>query len=196
MSARETDECAEFGEVLRWSEEEADGQELFVKGHVNLGKKVAKFFDKVLHVGLVTEVIPRRRDFYYKVTYDDGDQEDMDEAELLYAMELRKKKEDGKVLSPEAEEDLELSGLSEEGSVYDSEEDKKALKEAKRKRQCSAQKTKTDSSKKKRTTKTKWAVCPESVANIGGPASMLGKSMSRYSLHIFLSISILISYHT
>jgi hypothetical protein len=37
---------------------------------------------------------------------------------------------------------VELSGLSEEDSVYDSEEDKKALKEAKRKRQSSAQKEK------------------------------------------------------
>ncbi len=37
---------------------------------------------------------------------------------------------------------MELSGLSEEDSVYDSEEDKKALKEAKRKRQSSAQKEK------------------------------------------------------
>jgi hypothetical protein len=71
MSEREADECAQFGEVWRWSEDEADGQDIFVKGHVNLGKKVAKFFDRVLHVGIVTEVIPRRRDFFYKVTYGD-----------------------------------------------------------------------------------------------------------------------------
>ncbi len=94
-----------------------------MKGHFNLGKIVAKFFDTVLHLGIVTEVIPRRRDFYYKVTYGDGDQEDMDEAELLYAMELRQKKDNGQDVSPEAEGDVELSGLSEEGSVYDSEED-------------------------------------------------------------------------
>ena len=87
MSEREADETAKFGEVLRWSEDEAEGQEISVKGHVNLGKIVAKFFDRVLHVDIVTKVIPRRRDFYYKVTYGDGDQEDMDEAELLYAME-------------------------------------------------------------------------------------------------------------
>jgi hypothetical protein len=143
MSERETDETAKFGEVLTRSEDEFDVQEIFVKGHVNLGKTVAKFFDGVLHEGIVTEVIPRRRDFYYKVTYGDGDQEDMDEAELLYAMELRQKKDDGQDISPEAEgDDVELSGLSEEGSVYDSEEDKKALKEAKRKRQSSAQKQK------------------------------------------------------
>jgi hypothetical protein len=49
---------------------------------------------------------------------------------------------------------MQLSGLSEEGSVYDSEEDKKALKEAKRKRQSYAQKEK-DSSKKKKNYKTK-----------------------------------------
>ena len=30
----------------------------------------------------MTEVIPRRKGFYYKVTYGDGDQEDMDEGEL------------------------------------------------------------------------------------------------------------------
>jgi phosphoenolpyruvate-protein kinase (PTS system EI component) len=120
----------------------------------------------------------------------------MDEAELLYAMELRQKKDDGQDISPEAEgDDVELSGLSEEGSVYDSEEDKKALKEAKRKRQSSAQKEK-DSSKKKRTTKTKWAVCPESVANIGGPASMLGKSMSRYNVYKLYSFSIIILHHS
>ncbi len=92
---------------------------------------------------------------------------------------MRQKKEDGQEVLPEAEEAVEPSGLSEEGSVYDSEEDKKAIKDTKRKRQNSAQKTK-DSSKKKRTTKKKRVVCPESVAIIGGPASMLGKSMSRY----------------
>ena len=130
---REATEIAQNGEVLRWSEDEAEVQEIFVKRHGNLGKIVAKFFDTVLHVGIVTEVIPRRRNFYFKVTYGDGDQEDMDEAELLYAMELRQKKDDGQEISPEAEGDVELSGLSKEGSVYDSEEDKKALKEAKRK---------------------------------------------------------------
>ena len=169
-------------QVLQLSKDEAEGQEIFVKGHVNLGKIVAKFFESVLHVGTVTEVIPRRSDFYYKVTYGDGDQEDMDEKELLYAMELRQKKDDGLEISPEAGGDAELSGLSEEGSVYDSEDDNKAMKESKRKRKISTQKGK-DSHKKKRTSKTKWAVCPESAANIGGLASMLGKSMSRYKKH-------------
>ncbi len=91
MSEREADECAQFGEVLRWSEDEENIPELFVKGHGNLGKIVAKFFETVLHVGTVTEVIPRRKGFYYKVTYGDGDQEDMDEEELIHAMELEKK---------------------------------------------------------------------------------------------------------
>ena len=72
----------------------------------------------------------------------------------------------------------ELSGLSSEGSIYDSEDDKKALKEAKKKWKAVAQ-MESSSSKKKRISKKKWAVCPESVANIGGPDSMLGMSMSR-----------------
>ncbi len=92
MSEREADECAQFGEVLRCSEDEENIPELFVKGHGNLWKIVAKFFETVLHVGTVTEVIPRRKGFYYKVTYGDGDQEDMDEEELIYALELKKKK--------------------------------------------------------------------------------------------------------
>jgi hypothetical protein len=127
----------------------------------------------------VTEVIPRRKGFYYKVTYGDGDQEDMDEGELIYAIALKEKKDSGQELFDEAVVEEEMSGLSEEGSVYDSEEDKKALKEAKKKRKAVAQ-LESSSSKTKRTSKKKWAVCPESVANIGGPDSMLGMSMSRY----------------
>ncbi len=50
MSERETTECARFGEVLRWSEDEDKIPELFVKGHVNLGKSVAKFFETVLFI--------------------------------------------------------------------------------------------------------------------------------------------------
>ncbi len=42
---------------------------LFRKGHSNLDKTVAKFFDKVLHFGTVTEVIPKRRGYYYGITY-------------------------------------------------------------------------------------------------------------------------------
>jgi hypothetical protein len=92
MSDREATECARFGEVLRWSEDEEKIPEMFVKGHGNLGKMVAKFFETVLHIGVVTEVIPRRKGFYYKVTYGDGDQEDMDEGELIYSIELKQKK--------------------------------------------------------------------------------------------------------
>jgi hypothetical protein len=180
----EATDMSKNGEVLTLSEfllseDKSEVENIFVKGHVNFGKKVAKFFGTVLYEGTVSEIIPRRRDFYYKVTYVDGDQEDMDEAELLYAMDLRKKKDNGQDISLEAEGEVELSGLSDDGSVYDSEEDKKALKEAKKKRHRSSEKEK-GCSKKKRTTKKKWVVCPESVANIGGPASMLGKSMSRY----------------
>jgi hypothetical protein len=53
---------------------------------------LAKFFETVLHIGVVTEVIPRRKGFYYKVTNGEGDQEDMDEGELIYAIELKEKK--------------------------------------------------------------------------------------------------------
>ncbi len=189
MSDREATECAQFGEVLRWSEDEEKSPELFVKGHGNLGKIVAKFFETVLHIGIVTEVIPRRKGFYYKVTYGDGDQEDMDEGELIYAIALKEKKDSGEELLDEAVVEEELSGLSEEGSVYDGEEDKKALKEAQKKRKAVAQ-MESSSSKKKRTSKKKWAVCPESVANIGGPDSMLGMSMSRY-IYLFSFVPLL-----
>jgi hypothetical protein len=64
MSEKEATETAQFGEVLRWSEDEEKIPELFVKGHGNLGKIVAKCFETVLHVGVVTEVIPRRKGFY------------------------------------------------------------------------------------------------------------------------------------
>jgi hypothetical protein len=86
----------------------------------------------------VTEVlvISRRRDYYYKVTYGDGDQEDMHEAELEYAIELKDRKDAGEDIAIEAEGCDDLSGLSEEGSVYDNEEDRKALKEAKKKRKA------------------------------------------------------------
>ena len=50
MSAREADEC----------EDEEGIPNLFQKGHSNLGKDCAKFFEAVLHYGTVTEVIPRR----------------------------------------------------------------------------------------------------------------------------------------
>ncbi len=175
MSDREATECARFGEVLRWSEDEEKIPEMFVKGHGNLGKMVAKFFETVLHIGVVTEVIPRRKD--------------MDEGELIYAIELKQKKDTGQEVFNEAVVEEDLSGLSEEGSEYDSEDDKRALKEAKKKRKAVAQ-MESSVSKKKRTSKKKWAVCPESVANIGGPDSMLGKSMSRY-IHLFSHLNCL-----
>jgi hypothetical protein len=128
----------------------------------------------------VTEVIPRRKGYYYKITYKDGDQEDMDEDELIFAIQLKHRKDRGEEVQNEAEV---LSGLSEEGSVYDSEDDRKALKEAKKKRKAVVQQGKAVAQKKK---KKKWAVCPESVAGIGGPDSMLGKSMSRYTYVLIL----------
>ncbi len=46
MSEREADECARHGEVLRWSSESDEEKipDLYVKGHGNLNKIVAKFF--------------------------------------------------------------------------------------------------------------------------------------------------------
>ncbi len=141
---------------------------------------MAKFFETVLHVGIVTEVISRRKGFYYKVRYGDGDQEDMDEDELIYAIQLKEKKDAGEELTNEDESNDVLSGLSEEGSEYDSEEDRKALKEAKKKRKPLVDIDKKAGPKKKRNPKIKWTVCPESVAHIGGLESIFGKSMSRY----------------
>ncbi len=93
---QEADEVAKHGEVLRWSEEDSQSsRDLFVKGHGNLRQIVGKFFGTVYHVGTVTEVIPRRKGFYYKVTFEDGDQEDMDEEEFNYALELRLRKDAG-----------------------------------------------------------------------------------------------------
>ena len=77
------------GEVMTRSDEERIPT-LFEKGHSNLGRACAKFFEAVLHYGNVTEVIPRRKGYYYKITYEDGDQEDMDEDELIFAIQLRK----------------------------------------------------------------------------------------------------------
>jgi hypothetical protein len=57
----------------------------------------------VLFIGTVTEIIPRRKGFFYKITYEDGDQEDMDEAELQYGLELKHKKEAGEDISIENE---------------------------------------------------------------------------------------------
>ncbi len=143
MSEREADEESKHGEVLRWSEEDSQtSRDLFVKGHGNLGQRVGKFFDTVYHVGTVTEVIPRRKGFYYKVTYEDGDQEDMDEAEFNYAMELRDRKDAGEDITNEAVRQDDLSGLSDEGSVYDSEDDRKALKQAQKKRKAVTQQEK------------------------------------------------------
>ncbi len=51
----------------------------------------------------------------------------MGEAELQYAIELKHKKDGGEDITNETEGSDDLSGLSEEGSVYDSEEDRKTL---------------------------------------------------------------------
>jgi hypothetical protein len=83
------------GKVMTRSDEERIPI-LFEKGHSNLGRDCAKFFEAVLHYGNVTEVIPRRKGYYYKITYEDGDQEDMDDAELIFAIQLKHKKTRGR----------------------------------------------------------------------------------------------------
>ena len=140
---------------------------------------MAKFFETVLHVGIVTEVIPRRKGFYYKVTYGDGDQEDMDEDELIYAMQLKEKKDAGEELTNEDDSNDVLSGLSEEGSEYDSEEDRKALKEGKEKRKGLVDINKARQKKTRTPQKNgQYVLSPWQI--FGGPDSMLGKSMSRF----------------
>ena len=179
LSYREALEVTEnYGEVMTWSDEERIPI-LFERGHGNLGRGVAKHFETVLHCGVVTEIIPRRRGFLYKITYEDGDQEDMDEDELILAIQLRKKKHRGEDVTEDISNEAEvLSGLSEEGSVYDSEEDRKALKEAKKKRKAVVAMGAARTTAKKKAAK--WTVCPESVANVGGSESMLGKTLTRY----------------
>jgi hypothetical protein len=124
LSYREAIEVGVNGEVMTWSDEERIPI-LFQRGHDNLGRGVAKHFQAVLHCGVVTEIIPRRRGFLYKITYEDGDQEDMDEDELIFAIQLRAKKDIGGDVQEDVQDEAEV--LSEEGSVYDSEEDRKAL---------------------------------------------------------------------
>ena len=111
-------------DILTGSDEESIPI-LFQKGHSNLGRACAKFFEAVLHHSKVTEVIPRRKGYFYKITYEDGDQEDMDEDELIFAIQLRAKKDIGGDVQEDVQDEAEV--LSEEGSVYDSEEDRKAL---------------------------------------------------------------------
>jgi hypothetical protein len=179
MSEREANECARHGEVLRWSTDDEEDKEPEMEKTMKKtrSKIVAKFFESVLFIGTVTEVIPRRRDFFYKVTYEDGDQEDMDEAELLYALELKHKKDRGEDLVQESECEKDLNGLSEEGSEYDSEEDKQEARRNKKRKLAEDKASKASKTKKK--PKTKWTVRPEDVAHIGGVDSMLGKSMAR-----------------
>jgi hypothetical protein len=151
---------------------------LFQIGHSNLDKNVAKFFDKVLHFGTVTEIIPRRKGFHYGITYNDGDKEDMDDDELQYALELNHKNDVGDECVDEAAVHSDINGLNEEGSVYDSEEDRRELQKLKKRK--AAEPNSKRALKKSTPSKTKFKVHLENVANIGGPDSMLGKSMARF----------------
>jgi hypothetical protein len=175
MSYREALEVGTYGEVMRWSDEEKTYPLLFEKGHSNRGRDVARFFGTVCHVGYVTEVIPRRNGFYYKVTYEDGDQEDMDEPELLYAIELKVRKNKGEDISNEAEV---VSDICEEGSVYDSEDDRQALRESKKKRKSLVALSAAGSTKKNKKAANR-TVFPESIANDGGAQSVPEKTISR-----------------
>ncbi len=55
LSYREAIEVGVNGEVMTWSDEERIPI-LFEKGHGNLGRDMAKFFEAVLHFGNVTDV--------------------------------------------------------------------------------------------------------------------------------------------
>jgi hypothetical protein len=101
----------------------------------------------------------------------------MDEGELLEALYLKHKKDRGEDLVQESECEKDLSGLSEEGSEYDSEADKQEARRNKKRKLAEDKAAKASKTKKK--PKTKWTVRPEDVAHIGGVDSMLGQSMAR-----------------
>jgi hypothetical protein len=50
-------------------------------------------FERVWHIGKITEVIPKRKGFLYSIAYEDGGTEDMDDRECQCALELHYKKE-------------------------------------------------------------------------------------------------------
>ena len=83
-----------------------------------------------------------------------------------------------------------MSGLSGEGSIYDSEEDRKALKVARKKRKAEVTIAKAGS-KKQRSNVKKWTVCPESVA-LADLIQCLG-SLCQGICYILLSLFIVIT---
>ncbi len=97
----------------------------------------------------------------------------MDDEELQYALEIKHKHDVGGECVDVAEVESDISGVSEEGSVYDSEEDRRVLKNTKKEVTSKRARIKATAPK------TKFKVCLEDVANIRGPESMLGKSMAR-----------------
>jgi hypothetical protein len=103
----------------------------------------------------------------------------MDEGELLYAIELKLRKNKGEDISNEAEV---VSDISEEGSVYDSEDDRKALRESKKKRKSfvalSAVALSAGGSTKRIKKAANRTVFPESIANDGGAQSVPEKTIS------------------
>jgi hypothetical protein len=106
---------------------------------------------------------------------------------------LRLKHHRGEDVQADIQDEAEvLSGLSEEGSVYDSEEDRKTLKEAKKRRKAEAAIEKSGSKKQRKNASIR-TVCPESVANDGDQDLiledfLLGTSTSRCGFTVFLDI--------
>jgi hypothetical protein len=106
MSEREADETAKFGEVLRWSTDSDSeavpsndtilsktNQEESVK-HKDVGMKIARDFGKkgvflgqVVAVEYDSEDVDKNEDIFV-VEYTDGDREDMNKEELVYANEF------------------------------------------------------------------------------------------------------------
>lgn len=63
-----------------------------------IGRRMARIFDNKVYHGTVTRFIKTHR--LWKISYDDGDKEEMDFAELSYAMDLY----DGKIKEPDVAE--------------------------------------------------------------------------------------------
>ncbi len=130
MSEREADEMAKYSEVRRWSSDsEGDDvpilqtmnsktgveKEVIPDGQAAVGAGIARFFGKDLGVfkGQVVRVEAVRRRHMYHVKYEDGDSEDFDQDEYIYAYAMRKAVDRGK---SDDYEHLENVDLGDDGS--------------------------------------------------------------------------------
>ena len=73
-----------------------DGQAaILAEAESYIGRRIARTFDKQVYHGTVARFLKTHR--LWKISYDDGDKEEMDFEELSYAMDLY----DGKIIEPE-----------------------------------------------------------------------------------------------